>query len=44
MPPSEELIIWHRKHCPDLDINSIDFTNYLISEISKLKKEIKLDS
>jgi len=36
---SEKIQAWHDKYCPELNINSLDFTNFLISEISKLKDE-----
>jgi len=38
--PSEGLLQFHKEHCPDVPIDSIDFTNKLIEEISKLKKEL----
>ena len=39
MSSKDRLRIWHDKYCPELDINSLDFTNFLIEEIAKLKAE-----
>ncbi len=38
---SEKIQAWHGKYCPELDINSLDFTRFLIEEIEKLKEEIQ---
>jgi len=41
MPPSEKLIKWANKHCPSLDINSLEFTVFLLKEVNKLIDKIK---
>lgn len=38
MKPSEKIIAYHSKNCPDIDIESKEFTNFLLSKISELKK------
>jgi hypothetical protein len=37
--PSKGLIEWHQKNCPDVDINSIEFTMQLLEELTQLKEE-----
>ncbi len=39
--PSKDLIVWHQKNCPDIDINSIDFTMQLLEYLNKLREEKK---
>ena len=40
MPLSENLKQFHREICPDIPIDSIEFTYKLIEVISKLKKDM----
>lgn len=37
---SEKLQKWHDENCPSIDINSVDFTHFLIEELAKLKAEV----
>ena len=37
--PSEKLQKYHAENCPNIDINSEDFTNFLLEEIAKLKAD-----
>ena len=39
--PSLLLKRFHNEHCPNLSIDSIEFTNFLINEVLKLKEETK---
>ncbi len=36
---SKKLQKWHDENCNSIDINSEEFTNFLLSEINKLKQE-----
>ena len=41
--PSELTKKIHQELCPDVDINSVEFTFRIIEEITKIKKELKLE-
>ncbi len=38
MDPSEKIIAYHSKNCPNIDIGSEEFTDFLLTKISELKK------
>ena len=35
---SEKIVAYHSKNCPNIDIGSEEFTNFLLAKISELKK------
>jgi hypothetical protein len=37
--PSEKLIKWHKVNCPDIPVESIEFTLRLIEKINNENKE-----
>jgi len=41
--PSEQLKEFHDEHCPDIDIESIEFSYFLINFKEKLESEVNQD-